>query len=210
MFFFGYYIFWPVGITFFGLYSFSLLFNFLSFLLFKSACLREMPFFLHVWHITSLAGFLGFGFQFGAWQYMQFRSLFLSFDPGPFCLVYVVLCIGPSLMSFSRLDIPASRIVFFSFSQSYVLCWICSTTFSTSKSFSFISLSHNFLSVIEVIVFDVGSSVMNSGKPHSFFNSRNLSQWSSGAFLLVCFAQKNLSLSCICFFLVSSICYIVW
>ena len=89
----------------------------------------EWPFLLHLWHITSRAGHLWFGFQFGASQYLHFWSLCLSFDLAPFCPVYVILCLGSSLKSFSRLDIRASGMVFFLFFRSFVFSWICSTTF---------------------------------------------------------------------------------
>ena len=123
--------------------------------------------------------------------------------------LHVFLCIGYSLMSFSRLDTRVFGMVLFLFLRSYVFCWICLTTFSTSKFFPFISLSRNFLSVIDVINFDKSNSMLSSGNSHSFSNSSNFSQWSSGVSLSVCFAQKNLLLSCICFFSMSSICYIV-
>ena len=75
--------------------------------------LVKWPFLWHLWHFTSRAGHLWFGFQFGASQYLQFQPLCLSFDLVPYWLIYVSLCIGSSLMSFSRLDSRNSGMVFF-------------------------------------------------------------------------------------------------
>ena len=113
-------------------------------------------------------------------------------------------------MSFPELDIWASGMVFLLFFRPYVFCWNCLTTFATSMSFSYSSLSRHFLSTIVVIKFDISNSMFNSAKSHSFSNSSNFSQWSSGVSLAVCFAQKNLILSCICFFSASTTCYIVF
>ena len=74
--------------------------------------------------------------------------------------------------------------------------------------FFFINLSRIFLSVIDVIKSDISNSVLTSRKSHSFSNWSSFSQCSSGVSLFVCSAQKNLRLSCICFFSVSSFCYI--
>ena len=121
-------------------------------------------FFLDLWHNTSRAGHLWFRLQFGASQNLQFWSLCLSFDLVRFCPVYDILCIGSSLVSFSRFDIRASGMVFFLFFRSYVFCCICSTTFAKSKSFSSSSSSRIVLFVVDVIKIDKSNLVLNSGK----------------------------------------------
>ena len=103
----------------------------------------------------------------------------------------VILCIGSSLMSFPRFDIRASGMVFFLFLLSNVFCCIYSTTFDIFRSFSFSNLSRKFLSVIDVINFDINDSVLSSWKSHSFSNSINFSQWCFGVCVSVCSAQKT-------------------
>ena len=102
-------------------------------------------------------------------------ELLSSFGLVPYWAVCVILCMGSSLMSSSRFDIRASGMLFFLFFRSYVFRCISSATFGTSKSFSSSSLSRNFLSVIDVINFDISTSVLKSGKSHSFSNSSSLS-----------------------------------
>ena len=53
------------------------------------------------------------GFRFSALQKLRFYSFGLSFGLVPYFAVYVVLCIGSSLVSFSRFDISAFGILFF-------------------------------------------------------------------------------------------------
>ena len=87
--------------------------------------------------------------------------------------------------------------------------WICSTTFGTSKSFSFISLSRKFLLMDDVISFDLTNLLLNSGKLRSFSNSSYFSPWPSGVSVPVRFAQKT-PLEMYCFFSVNTICCIVF
>ena len=115
---------------------------------------------------------------------------------------------GSSLTSFFLFDVGAYGIVFFLFFRLYVFCCICSTTFGTSKSFSFSSLYRNFLSVFDAIIFDISISVLISGQSHSLSNPNKFSQWSCGVSVSVFVAQKNLLVRCICFFSVRNICCI--
>ena len=114
----------------------------------------------------------------------------LSFRFVPYLTVHVTLCVRSSLVSFLRFDISASGIMFFLFFLFYIFCCMCSTTFATSNSFSFNGLSRYFLSVIDVIGFDTGNSVLKSGKLHYYFRSISLSQRSSVVSVAVCLAQK--------------------
>ena len=59
------------------------------------------------------------------------------------------------------------------------------------KSFSFNNLSRSFLSLIDVMKFDASSSVLESGKWHSFSSAISLSHWSPGVSVSVCFALKK-------------------
>ena len=93
---------------------------------------------------------------------VTFAALFFTF---PFFCVKVSF----SFVSFSRLDIGASGIVFFLSLLPYVFCCICSTTFGTSIFFSLNSLSRNFVSVIDVKRFYICNSVLKSGNLHLFF-----------------------------------------
>ena len=102
-----------------------------------------------------------------------------------FCVWALLWCLFPGLI----LGLP---VWYSSCSLGRIFCCFCCTTFSTSKSFSFSILSHIFLSVIDVIHLDISNSVLISGGWHSFSNSINFSQWSSGVSVSVCFAQKNL------------------
>ena len=140
MFNFRYYICWPVGIAFFGLYNFRYFLNFLSFLLFKPACLRQMafPFTFLAYYIVSRAFVIWipiWGVTISAIS--VFVSLFRS-CPAFSCICYFMY-MWIFLMSFSCMDIRASGMVFFLFIRSFVFCWICSVTLGTSKPFSFIS-----------------------------------------------------------------------
>ena len=119
----------------------------------------------------------------------------VSFGPVPYFLVCVILRIG-SLISFSQFDFSTSCLISFLYFLWYVFCCIFLTTFGTSKTFSFNSLSRKFLSVTDVINFDIGNSVLISGNLHSLSLSINFSEWSSGVSLYVCFfcfAQKEIS-----------------
>ena len=163
-----------------------------------------------MWHIVSRAGHLWLGFQFGASHYLQFRSTGFFFGLPPYCSVFVILCIGSFLMTFSRVVIRASGMVFFLLFRLCVFCCICSTIFGSSQSFSFSNLFCKFLSVIDVINFDINTLVLKSGKLHSFSISINSSQWFSSVSVSVCFPQKNCLVSCIFFFSTGTICCIIW
>ena len=158
----------------------------------------KWPFF-NLWHITSQAGHLWFGFQFRASQYLQFRSSCVSFDLVSYCLVYVISFTGSFLMSFSRFHNRFPGMLFFLFFRSYVFCRIGSTTFGISKCLSFNSLSRNILSVIDVINFNISKSVLIAGKFYILPISCNSSQWSSLSPYLFALPKTNLLLSCICF-----------
>ena len=205
-----YYTYWLVDIVFLGVFGFRNRFNFVSFSLFESTCFREVSFFLQLWHIDSPAGHLGFRFQFAASQYLQFRSLNFSFGLVLYCPLCVNLCMVSCWTSFYRFDIRASGMVLFLFFRLYVFCCICSTTIGISQSFSFSSLSRKFLSVIDAIKFDISNSLLKSGKSHSFSNSNNFSQWSSGVSVAVCFAQKKSFRQLYFFVSLSNICCIFW
>ena len=151
----------------------------------------KCPFFLQIWHYGSRAGYLGFIFQFGVSQYLQFRSFGLSFGLVPCFPVYVILFTGSSLMSFSRFDIRASGMVVFLFFRLYVFCCICSTIFSTFKIFSFSNLFRNLLSVIDVVSFDKSKSMLNSGKLHSFSNPNTILPVVSRCFGICLFCPKK-------------------
>ena len=84
---------------------------------------------------------------------------------------------------FSVVDINSFDIIFF---LSFVFC-ICWTVFGTTKSFSSIHLSHNFLSLIDVMNFDMCRSVLKFGKCQFFSNSMNFSEWSSSVSMLELF-----------------------
>ena len=103
----------------------------------------------------------------------------------------VLFCVWALLRCFSRFDIRASGMAFFLFVRSYVFCCICLTTSGTSKSFSFSSLSRNFLLVLDVVIFDINNSALKSGKFNSFSISINISQLSSGVLVSVCFAPEK-------------------
>ena len=113
-----------------------------------------------------------FRIQFGASQCLKFRSFVISFDLIPCCPIYVILCIGSSLIFFSDsiLEVP----VWCSFCSFGRMCFVVFD--QLSESFSFNSLSRNFASVMDVMNFDISNSVLNSGKLQSFSNSCNLSQ----------------------------------
>ena len=111
---------------------------------------------------------------------------------------------------FSGFDLSASSKVFFLLFLSYVFSCISSTTFNTSKTSLFSSLSRSFLSLIDVVKFDINSLVLKSGKLHSFSISTNFYQWSSGVAVFFCFAQKHLLVGCMFFFSVSNICCMNW
>ena len=125
VFFFGYFVSRLVGITFFGLFKFR---NF-----FISCCLwcsslqifAKCDLFFQSWHFDSGAEFLWLGFQFGAWQYLQFCSLGLSSGLVPFFPVFVPLSVASSSISFPGFDITYSGILLFKFFLSYVFCCIC-------------------------------------------------------------------------------------
>ena len=112
------------------------------------------------WNVNYQAGHLWMGLHFGALQYLQFDSFGLSFVLIPsvfFCLCYIVYGFFFDLSS--QFDVSASGEKLFLFLLSFILCCFCSTNFGTSKSYSFNNFSHNFLSVIDVISFDISSSV---------------------------------------------------
>ena len=88
----------------------------------------------------------------------------------------------------SLLEVPV--LYFFLFFLSYVLHCICSIPFGTYQSFSFSSLCCKFLSVTDVINFNISKCVLNSGKLYSFCNSIYFSQWSIGVSVSACLAQK--------------------
>ena len=167
---FGYYFYRLVGIVFFNTIWFRIFFKFLLlFSLFGSVDFREVTF------LVAVVAFL-----FSGWTYMiklpywcvavsgvsflwsLFRSYFVFFS------VFVVLCLGSHLISFSGIDISAPGIVILLFLLSFVICSICSTTFGTSDSFSFDKLSRSFLSVIDVKKIDISNSALLSGKAHFF------------------------------------------
>ena len=141
--------------------------------MFWFTCFGEVSFFLQFRVFDSRPGHLWSRFQFSASQYLQVRSFGLSFGLLPYCPVCVILCIGSSLMSFSRFDVRVSGMVFFLLFLSYMFCCICPTAFGTSKSLFFNSWSRNFVSLIDIINFDISNSVLKSWKSHSFSSSNN-------------------------------------
>ena len=140
----------------------------------------------------SNAGYLWVGFQFGALQNLQglaFVFVFFGLVPNR-----SIFCIGSSFISFSRLVIKASGIVFFRFFLWYVFCLIISIVFFESSFFSFIGLSRSFESVIAVIIFEMSkSSAVIPSNAHSFSISISRRQKPSGVSVSVCFVQKNSS-----------------
>ena len=73
-----------------------------------------------------------------------------------------------------------------------MFCLIISIVFFISRVFSFISLSHNFLSVIAVMYLDINSSSAEMvPKLHSFSISTSRLQNSSGVSFSDCFAKKK-------------------
>ena len=88
---------------------------------------------------------------------ISFSVLFRTVQRVLFCVWVLLWCLLPGLI----LGLP----VCYSscFFRSFMFCCICSTTFSTCKSFSFSSFSHNFVSVIDVMNFDISISVLKSG-----------------------------------------------
>ena len=170
----------------------------------------KCSFFLQSWLIDSWTGFLWLRLQIGSSQHLQYRCFGLSSGVVPHFCVFVILRLRSFSISFSLIDKRASGMVYFLFFLSYVICCICSTTFSTSKSFSFGSWSRLFSSVIDVLYLNIGNLVLISRKSQSFSESMIYSQWSSGDSVSVCFVQKNLHVNCICLFLVNNICSIFW
>ena len=118
---------------------------------------------------------------------------------------YMVPCESTFSLIYSFVHISASRLVFFLF---FIVCALLSSFncfLSLSKSPPFISLSHNFLTVIDFMNFHMISSVPNSEKIQLFSNWIIFSQWSSDVSVSDCFAQNNL-VNNICFFPVTNIC----
>ena len=180
----------PRNFTLFSLTSWYFLaigkiFGFLIFflpLIFQSTNFCELLFLCTIMACQLPAGHW-LGFQFGALQYLQFRYFGLFFGLVPSFPVNVILCKGSFLISSFRFDISVSSIVFFLFFLSHVFCCICLTFFSTTESFSVNNLSCNFLSVVEVIKFDMSNSVLKYGKSDSFSNWNNCSQCCFGVFV---------------------------
>ena len=101
----------------------------------------------------------------------------------------VFFCIG-FLASFLLIFI-ASGNVFVFFCRMQLVFF--PTVFGISRSFSFISLSRNFLSVIEVINFQISFSVMKSENSQSSFISVSFSQWFSSVSVSECLSQNKSS-----------------
>ena len=116
------------------------------------------------------------------WSFFRSCSVF-------FCVCYFLCKFFYDF--FYRLDISAFCRVFLLFFVLYVFCYNCSTIFASPKSFSFSKLSRNFLSVNDVIQFDMRNSMLKSAKTHFFSISINFSQCTSGVCVSDCFAQKK-------------------
>ena len=87
------------------------------------------------------------------WSFAWWVSEIFGFGLVP---KFSIFCIGSSLMiCFRFVVIRASGIVLFFFFFSNVFHFISSIVFSISRVFSFISLSHKFLSVIAVLYFEI-------------------------------------------------------
>ena len=143
----------------------------------------------HLLQLTSSAGHLCIGVQFGALQNLQVR--FPNFS---------IRWIGSSfIICFSFVDIKASGIVFFLFFFSYVFCLISSIIIFNSSVFAFIILSRNFLSVIAVIYFDINNSSAEIVlKLHSFSISISRLQKSFRCFLFCLFRPEEISAIMVC------------
>ena len=79
----------------------------------------------------------------------------------------------------------------------FCVLYVC----GTSESFPVIFLCRNFLSVFDLLIFDLSSSVLNFQKSQSFSNAIYFSEWSSGVSVSGCFGQ---------FFLLLGECYLVY
>ena len=163
--------------------------------MFKSTNFREVPFLFTVLacRLSCRAFVVGVPIWCNAIPAFSFSwslGLVLYF------LLYVILCIGSSVISFSRFDIIPSGIVFFSVCLSYLFSCICSTVFGMSKSFASNSLFLSFFSVIDVVHFDSSNSVLKSGKSHSLSYSLSFSQCPGVFLYLIVPLRKNLLVSC--------------
>ena len=179
---------WLVGIAFLGLFKFYEFFIFFLFSVFKSASFCEFPllftdmacWFLDrefvvrvpIWCVAISA--ISFFFRSGSVFSCVFRVVYrLFFDYS--CLF----------------DISASGLAFFVLFLLVVFCYIHSTTYGTSKSLSFNSLSRSSLSMIDGINCDTSNLVLKSRKLHPFSRSINFFQWCSGVAVSVCFAPNK-------------------
>ena len=120
-----------------------------------------------------------------ALQSQHFLPLFFSSDLlcSRFFGKIFVLVLLYFLFSFVVFNV--SGIGLFIVFRLYVFCWTCST-------FSFIKLSRSFLSMIDVMNFEVSNSAPKSGKLHCFSKSSGSFHWLFGVCVSVCPAQKNL------------------
>ena len=209
VFYFEYFIYRLIGITFcilFGFRIFQIFFSLFEYL--NLGAIAKFPFFLQLWHVVSRDEHLWLSFHFSASKNLQFLlgfSLSVLFRFFPVC---VILCVGSSFF-LSRFDTSCFSTVFLLFLLLYVFCCICSTTFGTSKHFSFKNLSRSFLSLIDLINFDISALLLKFGESCCFSRSIIFSQWSCGVSVFVCSAQKTL-LGCFCFFPVNNICCTFW
>ena len=144
--------------------SSSVIFIFFLPSLFKPGNLREVLFLVTFMEFQLLEWAFVVGFPIWCVTKTAFSFFGLSFGLVPYFPIYVMLCIGSSLISLSQFHISDCGIVSFLLFLSYVFSCICSTIYCRSKSFSFNNLSRHFLSVIDVLSLDMSNLMLKSGK----------------------------------------------